>query len=198
MPKLWMMILLVAAIQVPTIVRAGLFDPPDPKIFARKEDRLRARLFRVPCTEADVGRGCQRSGSRMWREAPCTYATGANMIGRLPTEECYRMDKARRFSGIWIDEFEGQKFILEGMMPPEWPRTNPGSPGWKKAAERAQAASIWLDASRVKLGHSYSGHKRRIEFIGRKTRYTGSYGHMGLSGNEIIVDRLISVEDVAE
>ena len=61
-----------------------------------------------------------------------------------------------------------------------------------------QAAAIWLDVDRVKLGHDFSNGSRKmlIDFVGRKTMFPGSYGHMGMSGSEIIVDRVISIKKI--
>ena len=42
------------------------------------------------------------------------------------------------------------------------------------------------------LGEVYS-----VSFIGRKTKYPGGYGHLGLFEAEIIVDRVIAKEIVA-
>ena len=177
---------------------AGLLDPPRPEALARAEDQERARLSSKACTEADVGRGCFRYGNQLIREAPCSYHISSGAIGFLPIDQCYRMDKPRRFKGVWIDAFEGQRFIPEGTTPHEWPRTEPTSSGWKEQADRAIAAAIWLDVDRVKLGHDFRNGGRRmlIEFVGRKTMYTGSYGHMGMSGNEIIIDRVISIKEI--
>lgn len=38
------------------------------------------------------------------------------------------------------------------------------------------------------------GHRYRVSFVGRKTKYPGGYGHFGLYQSEIIVDRMISLE----
>ena len=176
---------------------AGPFDPPDPQIFGRAEDRERARLLMKPCAEADVGRGCYRYDGRAMREAPCTYHVDASTIGSLPTDQCYQMEAPRHYRGVWVDEFEGQRFIPQGTNPPEWPRTNPTFPGWRKQAERARLAAIWLDTSRINLDRKSGprGAKRLIEFVGRKTMYPGAYGHLGMSGQEIIVDRMISLRE---
>ena len=177
--------------------QAGPFDPPDPKVFARAEDQERARLLRKPCNEADVGRGCYRYNGRAFREAPCSYHIDASTLGSLPIDQCYKMEKARRYRGVWVDEFEGQRFIPEGTNPPEWPKTNPHSPGWKEQAERARLATTWLNTSRVTVDRNSrrSGARRFIEFVGRKTMFPGAYGHMGMSGQEVIVDRVISLRD---
>jgi hypothetical protein len=108
------------------------------------------------------------------------------------------LEKPRRFRGVWIDEFEGQQFILQETNPPEWPRFDRNTPGWAQQIEKAQAARIWLDNSRVNLAPFRSGRSAKvlIEFVGRKTKYAGRYGHMGMSGNEIVVDRVISLKSI--
>jgi hypothetical protein len=178
----------------------GQFSVPNPEAFAHAEDQQRARLLNKPCAEADEGSGCYRYDGRLIREFPCTHDIEAGVIGSKPTDQCYKMEAARRYRGVWVDEFEGQAFIPEGTKAPEWPRGNPGSPEWKKEADRAIAATIWLDVERVSLLHKgqRGGRKLFIEFVGRKTMYPGNYGHMGTSGQEIIVDRVISVRECPE
>ena len=173
----------------------GQFAPPKPRVFARAEDQQRARLLATRCAEVDVGRGCYRYNGRLIREYPCTYPIQTNVIGSLPTDQCYKMEMSRRYRGVWVDEFEGQRFIPEGNSPPEWPRTDPKSPGWKERFEQARLATIWLNTSRVTFGQKprQRGGEWFIEFFGRKTLYAGAYGHFGMSGQEIIVDRVISL-----
>ena len=181
------------------VAQAGPLDPPKPEVYLRAEDQERARLLSKPCSAADVGHGCYRFGNHAQRELPCTYHIGTDAIGALPTDQCYKMDKPRRFRGVWIDEFEGQAFIPEGTKAPEWPRhLYSRSPRWQEQFNRAQAATIWLDVERAKVKHEFGagGRKMVIDFVGRKTTYPGSYGHMGMSGNEIIVDRVISLKKV--
>lgn len=170
------------------------FVTPKPEVFARAEDRERARLLGEPCAEADEGHACYRFGGRLIREAPCAYHVEPGVIGSLPTDQCYKMDAPRRYRGIWIDAFEGQQFISEGTTAPEWPRGNPTSLEWREQADRAIAATIWLDVRRARLDHKWQQGGRRVflEFVGRKTLYPGNYGHMGMAGQEIIVDYVIS------
>lgn len=177
---------------------AEALDLPKPEVFAQAEDRERARLLTTACTEEDVGRGCYRQDGRAHREFPCTRRTGAAIVEWLPTDQCYRMEAPRRYKGIWVDAFEGQHFIPDGATAPQWPRTGSETPGWREQFERARAATIWIDVSRVNLKHAYraGGRKVRIEFIGRKTMDPGHHGHLGMSGQAIIVDRLIASEEV--
>lgn len=172
----------------------GQFAPPNPEVFARAEDQERARLLGKPCTQDDEGHGCFRLDGRLLRESPCTYHIEPGVIGSLVTDKCYKMEPPRRFQGVWIDEYEGQKFIPEGTQAPEWPKGDPKSSEWRKQADQAIAATIWLDVEHTNLRKKQQQNGRRlfIDFVGRKTMYPGNYGHMGMSGQEIIVDRVIS------
>lgn len=180
-----------------SIPNAGVHDRPNPEVYVRKADGELARLFDKPCSEADVGKGCRRSSNRVRRISPCSDYRDGFAIHRR-TDQCYKLEKPRRFRGVWIDEFEGQQFILQETNPPEWPRFDRNTPGWAQQIEKAQAARIWLDNSRVNLAPFRSGRSAKvlIEFVGRKTKYAGRYGHMGMSGNEIVVDRVISLKSI--
>lgn len=193
----WMLACAAAGFGTAAVAQFGY---PSPEVFARAEDQVRARLIREPCTEADIGRGCYRLGSRLVRQAPCTYRIDAGTIGSVATDQCYKMESSRRHRGVWIDAFEGQEFIPEATKPPEWPRGDPKAPGWREQFELARASRIWIDVSRVDLEHKFREGGRRvfIEFDGRKTMYSANYGHMGMSGHEIIVDRLISMKECLE
>ncbi|NIJ21126.1 hypothetical protein FHS95_002829 [Sphingomonas naasensis] len=196
---MWKLVVLVLALGTSNvgIPQAGPFDQPEPQVFARSEDQERARMLSEPCSEADIGIGCYRFNGRSIREAPCTYHIDPGVIGSLPTDQCYKMDAPRRYRGVWVDEFEGQRFIPEGTSPAEWPRADPKSAGWREQFERARLATIWLDASRVSFDKMprKRGTKKIIEFVGRKTKYPGAYGHFGMSGQEIIVDQVIALRE---
>ncbi|MDZ3833739.1 MAG: hypothetical protein U0S50_18285 [Sphingopyxis sp.] len=175
---------------------AGQFSAPNPEAFADAEDQQRARSLNQPCTDADEGQGCHRYDGRLIRDAPCKYRIEPGLTGSKPTDQCYKMEAPRRYRGVWVDEFEGQAFIPEGAEAPVWPRSNPRSPAWRKEADRAIAATIWLHVERAHLDHEGQRSRRKfIEFVGRKTRYPGNYGHMGMSGHWIIVDRMISLRE---
>lgn len=176
-------------------LRAGPFDLPDPEIYARAEDRERARLILAPCTPADEGRGCERRNGELTRKTPCTVRAKDGVSQSLPTDQCYRMDAPRRYRGVWIDEFEGQRFIPEGTTPPEWPEGDPTAPGWREASEQARLARIWLDMERVERPRPPRDGSGRysIEFSGRQTLFPGAYGHFGMPGHKIIVDEVIAL-----
>lgn len=118
------------------------------------------------------------------REKTDQYGT---VITSLPTDQCFRMSQPRRMQGIWIDEFEGSRFLPEAR---DITRAEVGSGG------------IWLNIDTKKLPARYrslSDEKLRafeIDLIGRQTAVAGRHGHMGGSDHEIIVDRLISIRPV--
>lgn len=176
-------------------VRAGPFDLPDPQVYARAEDRERARLILTPCTPADEGRGCERENGELTRKIPCTVRAKDGVSQSLPTDQCYRMGAPRRYRGVWIDEFEGQRFIAEGTSPPQWPDLDSRAPDMQEKFEAARIASIWLDMERVERPRRPRDGSGRyfIEFTGRQTLFPGAYGHLGMSGHEIIVDEVIAL-----
>jgi hypothetical protein len=195
MPKHHLLFALIAIVFSGHEPALSQFPIPKPEVFARKEDQQRAQLLTKACVEADVGRGCNRSNGALMRDYPCTSLKSDIVVG-LPTDQCYRMDEPRRYRGVWIDEFEGQQFIPEGTRPPKWPDGNSRTPGWRKRLEQARLASIWLDTSRATFAKKPRvGGRKWIEFVGRKTRYPGLYGHLGMSGHEIIVDRVIALRE---
>jgi hypothetical protein len=107
------------------------------------------------------------------------------------------MSPPRRFRGVWVDEFEGQRFIPEGTNPPEWPEIDSTAPDFRKQFEKARLATIWLDTERVEVPRRSRTDTPRyfIEFVGRQTMFPGAYGHMGMSGHEIIVDHVIAIRE---
>jgi hypothetical protein len=106
---------------------------------------------------------------------------GATVFAFAGPRDCYHFGPPRVFSGIYIDEFEGQSF-LEGQHPP--------------GPYRDQ--SVWIsfdeksDKSVAPLLHSMTPTRIwRIRFVGRKTDRAGTYGHLGMSNSEVLVDRVL-------
>lgn len=117
---------------------------------------------------------------------------------RLPLDQCYKMEKQRKYRGVWIDDFEGQRFIAADASFPNQAGNNPETLAWLENAERTSGSRIWLDVDRTGLTHDFSDGGRRmlIEFVGRKTKFAGPSGHMGVFDYTMIVDRVISVSKV--
>jgi hypothetical protein len=100
------------------------------------------------------------------------------------TDQCYKFDKARRWKGHWINQFEGSIFCPAGSPCPD---------------ERSGAANaIWLEFSSTRpvQNELKPGGVYEVEFIGRRSIGEGHFGHMGMSPNDIIVDRMISMNQI--
>lgn len=130
---------------------------------------------------------------------PCSthrVDTGVVIHASLPTDQCFKMEPPRRFSGIWHHEFEGSTFLKGVTQPAEAMRRLCELQG------RAGPAGEWLDwsvswreldpALRSALDGSSGTRLVYLEFEGRRTAYRGDYGHLGTSETEVIVDRLIT------
>ena len=120
---------------------------------------------------------------------------GVSIIEGLPLDQCYKMQPARRFRGIWLDEFEGSTFF-EGFSDISRVRSE-----IRRRMNKPAAYGEWLgwNENRKNPVLSSSGGNARlvaIDFVGRKTAYPGRYGHMGMSNSEIIVDRVISAQPI--
>jgi hypothetical protein len=99
-------------------------------------------------------------------------------IPATPTavDQCFKMQPARRWRGVWRNEFEGSRFC-----PAPATKCSFYSPGDR----------IWLDAPKHPDHTLYA-----VDFIGRRTAVKGHYGHMGVFDHELIVDRMIAMRQL--
>jgi hypothetical protein len=106
---------------------------------------------------------------------------------------CYNFHEPRVFKGIYIDEFEGQRFI-EGAMPAA--RYKPKDKVWLEIDERSDLSAAHQFTSRKKKGTAIW----LIEFEGQKAIRTrgGGFGHFGMSEDLVIVDKVLSAQLVYE
>jgi hypothetical protein len=102
-------------------------------------------------------------------------------------EDCVDFLPAERMRGIWVSGFETSNFVPDATAPPR-----AGDAGWQ---------AIWLDFARgaapdrdLQLEAQRLGRAAvAIDFVGRRARIAGSYGHMGSARGLVIVDRIISI-----
>jgi hypothetical protein len=106
---------------------------------------------------------------------------GVTVYGSISLDKCYKMDPQQHWRGLWRDQFEGSRFCPEPAANCQY--NTPGD-------------VIWLDAERVSRKEP-DGALYAVEFIGRRTAVKGHYGHMGGSDYELIVDRFISLDQIA-
>jgi hypothetical protein len=148
-----------------------LDDLPPPEAYLRLEDRLSARLI-------DWG--------IRWRY-PCTSTErdgDIEMLHHLETDQCVRMGPKQRFRGLWNNEFEGSRFCAA---PAE------------ECSYISRGEDVWLSFSpEMERTGEVVGGVYSIDFIGRQTLFPGSYGHMGGSDEEVIVDRVIAMRRVGD
>lgn len=114
------------------------------------------------------------------RSEPCSRAVtvgGETTQTTIPTDECVFMEEPKLWRGRWLNQYEDSAFC-----------------SFSGSRTECDAANfdVWLSIDRAagKLGRTYS-----IAFIGRKTRYDGGYGHMGGYRSEIIVDRVLALQE---
>ncbi len=132
------------------------------------------------------------------RTAPCTILKSREVVEGntvehvewLPTDQCVRMSKPRRFVGLWRNHFEGSQFCavpatecsIDTIRQSAWLNWNRRMP-WDRRGSEEFAPDRKL---------------YRVEFIGRQTEFAAGYGHFGLFPHEVIVDRMISVREIKE
>ena len=95
--------------------------------------------------------------------------------------DCYKMLPAQRWSGLWEHGWEWTNFCPDPADTCDW------------MAKRG----IWLDfADNVELEDNLPDGIHRIEFVGRRTKMPGNFGHTASYNHLMIVDQIISLEPV--
>ncbi|MEG3165431.1 hypothetical protein U1701_12585 [Sphingomonas sp. PB2P19] len=108
---------------------------------------------------------------------------------------CVDLQPPRTYEGIWVDYFEGQAFVegattLSAVDPRHaYPWFNTENP--LKSFERPGFTG---------RGYVY-GHGYKVRFVGRQARdmnrpTLAGYGHLGMSPGLIVLDELLSIEDL--
>jgi hypothetical protein len=107
----------------------------------------------------------------------------------LNYEHCVEFGAAERMRGTWITAFEISSFWAEG----EQGADGPGRPQTWLTFAAASPPDPALEARLARMDDA-SAAAVRIEFIGRRARRPGHYGHMGSYEHLVIVDRIISAQ----
>ena len=120
---------------------------------------------------------------------PCATYT-EHGIAYDPSSNCYRFDPPKKFTGIWLYEFEGSKFLVNATRVPS-----------KRPATQT-AAWLGYDPARIdpKVDHNkydvanecYPVYAFEISFIGRRNPYDS--GHGGMRESVIWPDRILSAK----
>ena len=102
-------------------------------------------------------------------------------------EHCVDWGASEHMQGVWVTGFEVSNFIPNATQAPgrddtDWQGT------WLTFASGATPdPSIWAERDRM------GGAAVALDFIGRRSRRSGDYGHMCGAGQIVIVDRIISM-----
>lgn len=120
----------------------------------------------------------------------CTdaYINGGPNAVSQDVRECFPMEESKRWTGLWLDEFEGSRFCAYPAE--ECTFDTEGERIWLSFAEKIGDEAR---ASRYATEQLY-----KIDFIGRQTSLSGNFGHFGGSDKEIVVEQLLMLERVPE
>lgn len=131
-------------------------------------------------TGFDFETRCSQIGQHVDSEGSFSYT---EFVG---SRNCYNFQASREFKGIYIDEFEGQRFI-EGAVSSE--RYSPIDNVWLEFDEKSDLGSVGAMKGQMRGTRIW-----QIEFEGQKAVQTlgGSFGHLGGSDGLILVNRLKS------
>lgn len=117
---------------------------------------------------------------------PC-FRTINGKPGRLSDADCYRFRAPQHMRGVAITGFEAGLFYAGWTRrPPTELQTN-----LRLQLDPRSLASDPMKAARRKCT---GGCTVYLDFIGRQTAVQGSYGHMGLGKNIVIVDRILAAK----
>jgi len=137
-------------------------------------DKLPLDAYRDPIDRQIAATGKGVPG----RPFPCTYEetqNGVTTIVQQPVSVCVKMSPQQRFKGLWRMGQETSIFCPA-------PATECRYDG--------RAGKIWLSRT---PGGGGRGDLYRVDFIGRRTLYKGSYGD-GFADYEVVMDRPIKIE----
>jgi hypothetical protein len=128
------------------------------------------------------------------RAPPCVIAgeghwdgTVEDLADHRPWEQCLRFTEAQRWSGVWDHGWEWSNFCA-------------GSTEHclvdKKSLDAAKPGTWLTFAENASPGDDLPDGIHRVEFVGRRTKYPGHFGHMGMYEHEMVVDRVISIQTI--
>jgi hypothetical protein len=128
---------------------------------------------------------------------PC-IRRGDNVISSIPYRECVDLLPPERMHGVWYVEMEGSGFLPGATTAPEqrFQATDtilPENQTWLDV-DRTSAEAAWRQAGALPEGHGTLA--MAIDFIGRRARVEGHYGHGGTARKLIVVDRIISLRPI--
>lgn len=129
------------------------------------------------------------------RPLPSCSIDEGDVIHHRPYRECVELLPPEVIRGTWFVGLEESSFLPEGQ----------SLPAVRVVSDHATPLEMatWLDVGWPEqdeiLGNvpepAGEGDSNRytVEFLGRRARHAGHYGHMGLSQHLIVMDRMLSI-----
>jgi hypothetical protein len=115
----------------------------------------------------------------------CIRAVQANKLGALElldNPDCFDMLSPQRWSGLWDTGWEWTNFCPDPA---------------KQCGSSSEHGDVWLTFAKDSYhGPHLADGVYRIEFIGRRTRVPGHFGHLNQYDHLMVVDRIISIERI--
>jgi hypothetical protein len=102
-------------------------------------------------------------------------------------EHCVSWGASEHMQGVWVTGFEVSNFIPDATQAPGRDDTNWQGTWLTFASGSTPDPSIWTERDRM------GGAAVAIDFVGRRSRSGGIYGHLGGANQIVIVDRIISM-----
>jgi hypothetical protein len=97
---------------------------------------------------------------------------------------CFAFSASEKIAGIWIPEFEGSMFFETTVEQPRYVELSENTP-WLEIAPSAKLHVL----PNTTIQKAYY-----VEFVGRRSTEPGMFGHMGMSENEVLVDRMLKIK----
>jgi len=96
-------------------------------------------------------------------------------------DACFAMEEPRRWEGLWASGWEWSEFC----------------PAPARGCPVGGDRDIWLEFPEEAFKGRYSEEGvYRVEFVGRRTKYPGYFGHLGQYSYSMVVDRVISIKKI--
>ena len=125
-----------------------------------------------------------RAGNPGLKES-CLAKLRANQLGAfewIDNPDCFQMLPDQRWSGLWNSGWEWTNFCPDPA---------------KECDATADRGDIWLNfAKDAYHGPELPDGVYRIEFIGRRTRVSGHFGHQAQYDHLMVADRAISIQRI--
>jgi hypothetical protein len=101
-------------------------------------------------------------------------------IDRLYDPDCFKMLPDQRWTGLWNTGWEWTNFCPDPA---------------KQCPTSAEHGSIWMEFAKGAYGglRELPDGVYRVDFVGRRTKVSGHFGHQGYYDHLMVVDRMISI-----